>query len=576
MHLVLLESSGNQAFLFATNRLRENIGASELTYRAGTEFVLEAVEGLTAKRLWSANPQTLRENLCHEGLNPAIQEGTGVEVIVATSGKALLLVDSQDTGQAIVAEATRRALREAPGLDLCGVVSRDFSWHEASIHEEVKAVYQLFEEVRRRRAQPLARFPTLPICLPCKSSGLPAAALDAEGEPVSWTSLSKRQRTPDWQSRISQILRGSGLFVFKEVIALEEAIKALEKDYSELDWLAVVHADGNGLGKIFLEFERYLSDHDDPNRHYINQLREFSIALEEATEAAFIRALDAFPPLQRRGKHKNPYILPIVPLVLGGDDLTVICAGRYALEFTRRYLHAFEQETADTQRRHGIIPAISARALACPHLSACAGVAIIKPHFPFHSAYTLAEELLKSAKLVKRRVRQLKADAPHPCSALDFHVLYDASFSSLEAIRRQLCISSETTLTAKPYVTTPTEDLKDIAESSWEWLQRHHLRGLIERIQVIQKTDPETGRRVLPNSQLHDLREGLFLGRHEADARVRLIVERYPALSTLLEGEAKDSSLFRAGESENGQSCYETRFLDALESAAFWEGGHRA
>jgi hypothetical protein len=84
------------------------------------------------------------------------------------------------------------------------------------------------------------------------------------------------------------------------------------------------------------------------------------------------------------------------------------------------------------ERRYGIIPAISARTLACPYLSACVGVAVIKPHFPFHSTYHLAEELLKSAKVVKRRVRQLRADALHPCSALDFHVLYDTYFSDIE------------------------------------------------------------------------------------------------------------------------------------------------
>lgn len=58
-------------------------------------------------------------------------------------------------------------------------------------------------------------------------------------------------------------------------------------------------------------------------------------------------------------------------------------------------------------------------------LTVSAGVALVKPHHPFHDAAALAERLCGSAKEA-------------PGSTLDFHVLFDSVGSSLNQVRAPL------------------------------------------------------------------------------------------------------------------------------------------
>jgi hypothetical protein len=203
-------------------------------------------------------------------------------------------------------------------------------------------------------------------------------------------------------------------------------------------------------------------------------------------------------------------------------------------------------------------------------LSACAGVAIVKPHFPFYAAYQLAEELLRSAKQVKRRVVGGQG-RPLPCSAFDFHVLYDASGADLKRLRREWTLDEgKTILTRRPYLVTPREELPGAEAAGLTWAQVRHVDYLKACLKTIRSR--ENGRRCLPNSLLHDLRQGLFDGRQLADARLKLALARHKASlfgplleRTATERESLNSLFARVGD----QFC--TGLLDAMDLIELWD-----
>lgn len=559
-HLVLLETSGNQNYIFSTNKLKENIGASELTFRVGTQFVIDAVRKIRGDaethqsdfsstdkiRDWLLNPQT----------NPRIEDQsteTAIEVIIATSGKALLLVKQHKHGQAIIRAVTHRALKEAAGIDICGVISEQFSWKTYQIGKMNRQVHERFEAVRSRRPSPELRFARLPIMDECATSGLPAAWIDTQtpdgAKLRSEVSRAKRKAEYRGKTRIERTVQRQ-----KPNFQLAASLRVLDQEYNQpddsqkkLSWISVVHADGNGLGQIFLDFKNYATD----NRSYIDNYRNFSIGLDICTENAFLAALETLP-------EAKSGILPIVPLILGGDDLTVLCEGRSSLEFTHKFLQAFEAQTEQSIAELGdhqtIVRDIAHKTYGVGRLSACAGVAVIKSHFPFSVAYTLAEDLIKSAKQVKKLV-------PVPCSALDFHILYDTSNVSLENIRQKLIVDQkQTKLYGRPYVITDVAKLPEI-----DWVEPRQWKHLQERLEKLKAKDDDD-RRLLPNSQMHDLRAGLFLGQAPADARYKLIRDRYPDLRLLA---ANKDSLF--WQETTDQIINVTGFLDAMDALSLEE-----
>ena len=151
--------------------------------------------------------------------------------------------------------------------------------------------------------------------------------------------------------------------------------------------IAVIHADGNGLGMLIPKL-----------REKKIELSEFSKQLDLATTKAFNRA-----------KSDN---MSIRDVILGGDDMVVVCNANDALSFTKDFLKYFEEET---QREIG------------HKLTACAGIAYTNEKYPFHYAVSLAEELCDATKKHAKKINQDLAP-----SSLMFHNIQSSNFQSWE------------------------------------------------------------------------------------------------------------------------------------------------
>ena len=611
MHLVLIETSGNQNYIFATNKLRENVGASELTYQIGTKYVLQAI-GKEDVVKNDTNGSKLRDFLLNDKQNPfKDSEGHTIEVIVATSGKALLLVDDEGKAKKIVSEITKNALLEIPGLTVHGaieIVKDDLS----DIHDAVGKVHRRLETLRYKIPSNQQRFLRLPHVEPCATSGLPAARVyrheslknkPEEAKPHSSLSIEKQEKSNEGRDRLEKTIQS-----VKPNVKLVGNINELEQKFKETRWLAIIHADGNGLGEIFLNFANYLNHLNigrntdakktfkklEDARKYIDAYRTFSIALDICTINATGVAIENFQNCYRaeykKRNGKDTDKLPFIPLILGGDDLTVLCDGEYALKFTHDFLAEFETQVSANETiwkvANNAFGNKDEHSPAIKRLGICAGVAIVKPHYPFHQAYELAEQLLKSAKQVKTKVKHKPAneEVQLPCSALDFHVLYDSSGVDLNEIRERLKVDEDKTyLYAKPYIVTPNDALKKNLEFkdekfTNEWLNQRTWNNLAIRVCAMSQTEDE--KRKLPNSQMHHIRESLHRGQQETDSEVDLFKHRYSSNDPkkdkgfgklLCDG---DSLFFSEKHKKDGAEVdrHTTHFLDALDVVEFWKG----
>lgn len=413
-----------QRFVFSSNRLRDVVTGSFLVH-------------------WS----TSREG----ALNGLVSREK--DILLAGGGNAIVELGSLEEARAFSARYTRLLHCRAPGLEVA-VVHKEFE-----IGELAETLQEIQIELARSKTErsPSAPLPGLSVTASCRETGQPATGFDKSDAtvPLSNEILKRREKKDESKTHWSEFLKGCNGFAFPM------ELDHLGRTMGDTSLIGVVHIDGNSVGEKIKEWLMEKSDSGVDDDTVRREYREWSQAVDQLGKNALQAVVDRVCQSVEDGKESmwisgtsaesgfalrragNRWMLPLRPILLGGDDLTFVCDGRIALDLAETALDVFDR---------GDIPHLG-------KITACAGAAMVRVHAPFARAYDLAEKLCTSAK------QMLKEKNDSGC-ALDWHIGISRPAETVAGIRERQYRANGCQLTCRPYRLGSVKDEKE----TWRWL----------------------------------------------------------------------------------------------------------
>ena len=472
-YLVMLQTNSNQPFIFSSPRLREQIGASfEITLLS--RWVKEEAEKLLEPKplptsFWvsdssgkvivrftddEGDPKDLAKQLIREVTLRALTDAPGLDVtgvFIEATSNTVCAEDLQELDRVFLEYSLNRrpAAARFP----------QFPFLERGSESALPASPKLSEDDCREMRRYARETLNVPLLTDEDTNFSPPTQTEQDAQDSlslpsrikrAWSRSARRLQLQEVVSRWSPNDPDTWP---KEIERLHEDPFQLEGAFQDLPQAAnsqgtlaslssvgVIHIDGNGVGAIMRDLdtahtivkphlsslESALSEHksDDPKANPCERsedpfqwfIMEVNYRLDAIVKDAVARS---WADVERLANDDDIDLVPVVPVLVGGDDVTVYTDGRYAIPFAESYIRHYEQLTGEDELLKQL--AVVAGAETAGPLTASAGVAIVGRNFPFHIAYDLAEGLVSRGKKLGKKKGEV------PCSTIDFHVLRDAT-----------------------------------------------------------------------------------------------------------------------------------------------------
>lgn len=537
---ILLDTRSIQKYVFSCNKLKTNVGASYLVDGIFNDLMQNII--LPKYNLKMPNI-SWKES---DGIQMIKDNTIKAEIVYIGGGNMLILInkfpkeeDNLKLCRDIVSSWSLEILKKAPGLKTGAAIGMmDVS--EEAFKDSLDDMYVQLKQ-NQNTVLPQVDLPYTGLTLECDISGKTADTFDWVDK--KWIAKEVKAKT-DAYKYASKKVRND--FLKKEYRDKYDFVSELEKIGCKEgeSYISVIHIDGNNMG---VKFSKCKDSQERKNLSLKvanivqNAFRELiQDIINEYDSKAYDEALDKRDLIDDKGKK----LLPIRPIIIGGDDITFVCPARVGIEYAKRFIEAVNEESflndEQYKRMSEEVKKENKSMKLSKTMSCCGGVAIVPLKYPFFRAYQLAEHLCGSAKTKSRQ---------DDSSLIDFAILYGEMTPSLEQLCRYQYVAPEGYLHYGPYYIKKNSD-EDIADKS----SIKDLLSLKDKLKT-----------KVASNKIKELRDVLTRDLH---AQIRFL-ENCESVRDIIKEESNTKDIEAKAFWQKKDKEVKTRYVDAIEIIDF-------
>lgn len=526
---ILLDTRSIQKYVFGCNKLKTNTGASYLVDGIFTEAMVNVLKQSSLKMPAQDWKEAKELEMSKENSD------TECEIAYIGGGNMLILVRKGEESLRICRELVQKwslkVLLEAPGLKT-GAAIGEIDLSKENFQDSLKALYTQLKE-NQNNVLPQVDVPYTGFTVECDYSGKAVNVYNKDYKRL--VSAEVEAKTAAYDAADKKIKKD-----FYEVLGDEyDFCSELESlGYKDGEsYISVIHIDGNNMGVKF------------SNCRDMQECKNLSKKVQETVEHAFgylvkkiVTEYDSYADVldMRALKQGNKRLLPLRPIIIGGDDITFICPGRMGLQYAQAFIEYVNSEDLLDKDLYNYIKKETGKQIS-RSLSCCASVAIVPAKYPFFRAYELAEQLCDEAKEKSR-----KDDGNY----LDFAILHGEKYGDISLLRKEQYESANGNLHYGPYNVLGKEN------------DKQSVKGLLALSRALSDKD-------MPRNKVKELRRVL----HEDKHSMSIFLENCPEICELVKKENKLATvtaddLWDEVEYKD-KVIFATRYIDAIEAIDF-------